>query len=410
MIAGGLGAGGQPDPGVRGRFDFVCGRNLEVQAGLYGEATMLAGDFLGDPGDFKSPQGSWRFRSRKSYWLLALENGAHFHPMSTYAWREHHETAVALALTAAAAQGLASLQAFEKAIHESAFADHFLQDSFCSGHMGFNRIASSAAASKSFHDAWNVRGRLVTDRAGRRWVTFGDGLLDNKENEDGRRHVLDASTLSIHSVLRAFVRGERSPQDELSVWQALPYTIEAPEIPVSVIEIVTFDGTKDETKADRQLWPLLGLMKPAQKDLVGHAGVWSAAPFTDADEPIIAAVAGLDLAVPFVPAQSYLGIGGTLREPGGGHSAVVDTGILAPIELTSDGLFSHEANLTVSWIFRSGLQVIGHLEYQLNIELGTFLFSLRAGLSEFLRPETRTGWFGGLSIGSTFRAAGGGPL
>ena len=107
-------------------------------------------------------------------------------------------------------------------------------------------------------------------------------------------------------------------------------------------------------------------MRAAQKDLVGHAGVWSAAPFTDADEPIVAAVVGLDLAVPFVPAQTHLGVGATLREPGGGNSMVLDTGVLAPVELSIDGLLSHEVNVTVSWIFRSDLQAIGRLEYQLN--------------------------------------------
>ena len=73
-------ARGAPDAGVKSRLERACGQNLLVLARLYGDATAIAGDFLGHPSEFLSQTGAWRFNSKKSYWLLALENSAHFNP------------------------------------------------------------------------------------------------------------------------------------------------------------------------------------------------------------------------------------------------------------------------------------------------------------------------------------------
>ena len=236
---------------MRARLERVCGENLPVLAKLYGDATAIAGDFLGHPAEFLSQAGAWRFHSKKSYYLLALENSAHFNPTSTQSWAEYHQQAIAYALVGAAGEGLTTVEQLQLALFESAFADHYLQDSFAAGHMGFNRPASSAAAAKSFHDAWNARGRVATDRAGHRWVTFGDGRLDNPANEDGRRHVMEAATLSVRGVLTAFVLGARVPEDEIAVWQLLPFTIEAPELLADVAEIFVHE----EVKARRRSRP-----------------------------------------------------------------------------------------------------------------------------------------------------------
>src|SRR5262249_6479587 len=61
------------DDGVRARLELACGRNLPVVAKLYGDATAIAGDFVGDPSELLSPEGAWRFQSPKHYYLLALE-------------------------------------------------------------------------------------------------------------------------------------------------------------------------------------------------------------------------------------------------------------------------------------------------------------------------------------------------
>ena len=395
-----------PAPGMATRLDIACGRNMATTADIYGDATAIAGDFLGDPTEFMSQAGAWRFKSNKSYYLLALENSAHFNPMSTQSWADYHDKAIDEALAGARADGgLETVRRFQLALQESAFADHFLQDSFAAGHMGFNRTASSAAASKSFHDAWNDRGRVVSDRNGDRWVTFGDGWLNRSENEGGRRHVQDAATMSVRNVLRAFVFGERAPDEELALWRALPFTIQAPEKHVGVVDLFT---RKDEL-TDRQLVPLLKTIRPVRKDTVFTARLWSAATFSEADDGVTAAVAGFELAVPRAPAQTWLGAGGTLREPGGAHSLVVDTGLLFPFGLSVSGLISHQVNTTVSWLLRDGVATIIHAEYQMNVELGDVLVSLHGGLAEFV-PDPRSGWYAAVGIGYTFSAAGGGTL
>ncbi len=395
-----------PAPGIGTRLEIACGRNLATTADIYGDATAIAGDFLGDPTEFMSQSGAWRFKSNKSYYLLALENSAHFNPMSTQSWADYHGKAIDEALAGARATGgLEIVRQFQLALQESAFADHFLQDSFAAGHMGFNRTASSAAASKSFHDAWNDRGRVVSDRNGDRWVTFGDGWLTRPENEGGHRHVQNAATMSVHNVLRAFVFGERAPEEELALWRALPFTIQAPEMHVGVIELFTRKDELDE----RKLVPLLKTIRPVRKDTVFTARVWSAAPFSETDDDLTAVVGGFELAVPRMPAQTYLGVGGTVREPGGSHSLVVDTGLLFPLGLSFSGLISHQLNTTASWLFLNGVATVLHAEYQMNIELGDVLISLHGGLAEFV-PDPRTGWYTAFGIGYTFSAAGGGTL
>ena len=394
-----------PAPGVGTRLEMACGRNAEEQAEIYGDATAIAGDFLGEPSEFMSQAGAWRFKSKKSYYLLALENSAHFNPMSTQSWADFHRKAVDEAVLGARAEGLETVRRFQLALQESAFADHFLHDSFAAGHMGFNRTASSAAAAKSFHDTWNARGRVVRDRDGDRWIAFGDGLLNRPGSEDARQHVQTAATRSVRHVLRAFVFGERAPDEELAVWRALPFAIQAPELDVDVVDLFT----REDDPAGRQLVPLVKAIRPVRKDTVLTGCVWSAAPFSRTSDAVIAAVAGFELAVPRVPAQSYLGAGGSLRESGGAHSLVLDTGLLFPLGLSFSGLISHELNTTISWLLRSGVATVIHAEYQMNVELGDVLVSLHAGLAEFL-PDPRTGWYAAFGLGYTFSAAGGGTL
>lgn len=405
QLAAAVAAVKSPSAGIAKRLEIACGRNVEAQADIYGDATAIAGDFLADPSEFLSQAGAWRFKSNKSYYLLALENSEHFNPMSTQSWAHYHDKAIEEGLAGARGDGLETIRRFQLALQESAFADHFLQDSFAAGHMGFNRTASSASASKAFHDAWNARGRIVIDRNGDRWVTFGDGRLNRPDNDDARRHVQNAATMSIRNVLRAFVFGERAPDDELALWRALPFMIQAPEMNVDVVDIFK----RSEDPATEQLVPLVKTIRPVRKDTVLVGCVWSAAPFSSADDGVVAAVGGLELAVPRLPAQTYLGAGGTLREPDGKHSAVVETGLLFPLGLSLSGLISHQLNTSVSWLFRSRVATVIHAEYQVNLELGDVLINLHAGLAEFF-PNPRTGWYAAFGLGYTFSAAGGGTI
>jgi hypothetical protein len=393
-----------PDPRVVARLERACGTTMQVFARLYGDATAIAGDFLGHPAEFLSQTGAWRFSSKKYYYLLALENSAHFNPTATRSWAEYHQQAIAYALAGAAGDGLVVVEQLQLAIFENAFADHYLQDSFAAGHMGFNRAASSAAASKSFHDTWNGLGRVATDRAGDRWVTFGDGRLDDPLNAESKGHVMRASMLSVRSLLTAFVFGTPVPEDDLAIWQILPFTIEAPELLTDVAEIFVKGAP-----GDHDLIPLQVALRPATKDLVLTATFWSVASFAEPRDPTMALVGGIELGLPFVPAQTYLGAGLTLQTPGGRRAAVIDTGVLIPLGLSVSGLLSHQLDVTASWLIRPDFGAILHAEYQLNVELGDLLLSAFAGLAEIF-PDPHTGYYAGGGLGFVFSAAGGGAF
>jgi hypothetical protein len=394
------------DGGARERFELACGRNRAVLARLYGDATAIAGDFVGHPSELLSPTGAWRFQSRKHYFLLALENSSHFNPMATQSWREHHLSAVEHAVVAARAEGIRRIEAWEEAVRESAFADHLLQDSFASGHMGFNRRASSAAAAKSFHDFWNARGRTVRDAAGRSWTTYGDGKLDDGADQAGRRHVIDAATLSVRDVLLTFVLGREQPAEGFRAWESLPFAVEAPELLVDAAGLVA----GGETARGGAEVPLIATVLPARKNTVARARVWTFAPFSDeSGGPTVAATANVELAVPVIPAQTSLGAGATLRERGGGHSALVEGGVLVPLGLSLDGLLSHEVEAAAAVVLRKEIATVIHVEYQLNVELGTSLLTARVGLAE-LAPAWQVGWTAALGYGLVFSAAGGGSF
>ena len=146
---------------------------------------------------------------------------------------------------------------------------------------------------------------------------------------------------------------------------------------------------------------------PARKNTVVGGRLWAAAPF--GDEPTVAASANVQLALPVLPAQTSLGGGGTLSEPGGGHSLVLDFGTLVPLGLSLDGLLSHEVEAAASLIFLKDVATVIHAEYQGNLELGTSILSVHLGLAEFL-PARETGWYAGLGYGVALSAAGGGSF
>jgi hypothetical protein len=396
---------GRADEAARARFEIACGANRAIVAVIYGDATAIAGDFVGHPEELLSPAGAWRFSSPKHYYLLALENSAHFNPMSTESWREYHQDALREALAAARAEGLPRFDHWEQALRENAFADHMLQDSFAAGHMGFNRRASSAAAAKAFHDHWNARGRVVTDRGGDTWTTYGDGKLDDPANAAGRRHVITAATLSVRDLVLTFVFDRPHPEASIEALRTLPFTIEAPELLVDAQALVERRTTVRQTAET----PLVTTVVPARKNTVVGARVWSASPFAHDADPTVAATASVELAVPVLPAQTIIGAGATLRRPSGGSAAVVEAGLLAHLGLSLDGLVSHEVSVAASFIFLRTVEPMIHAEYEANIELGTSMLTLQGGLAGFW-PAREIGWYAGFGYAFVFSAAGGGSL
>lgn len=195
------------------------------------------------------------------------------------------------------------------------------------------------------------------------------------------------------------------------MWQILPFTIEAPELLADVAEIFVKEETEEtgQNGADGDLVPLQLTIRPAYKDMVATASFWSVGAFDHPSDPYLALVGGLELGIPFVPAQTYLGAGGTLQAPERKRAAVIDTGVLIPLGLSVAGLVSHQLNVTASWLIGDGFAAIVHGEYQLNVELGDVLVNLHVGLAEIF-PQPRTGYYGAVGLGFVFSAAGGGAF
>jgi hypothetical protein len=190
---------------------------------VYGQAVAISGDLLSTPQEFFSALGGEHVLSTGYYFSLALVNSSHFHPQSIRRWREFHVQAIEAAVEAAHALGVDQEQKFERAFYLSAFAQHFLQDSFAAGHMGFNRPASSAAASYRFHQRWNQEGRLVRNERGNIWTAYGDGLLLDKRNDRNRQLVLEAATDSAAGLLLAFINGQQGANNlDTSVTNIIP--------------------------------------------------------------------------------------------------------------------------------------------------------------------------------------------
>lgn len=391
------------DAATQLRYEIACG-NLEVTSFLYGQGNSVGGDWVSQPNELLSAAGSAIVTTKPNYWRLALTNSAHFHPLATREWRDFHKQAIADALAASQLQGVEQIERFEQAFAESAFGDHFLQDSFASGHMGFNRPGSSASAAKGYHDEWTRRGRRVANRKGESWFTLGDGRLDNPANRDSRRRVLAACTESVYAVLVAFVVGERDPQPDYAVWSEVAYTIEDEELLPAVESL--FGGS--ETLRRPRMLPLLAVKRPAVKD--GVLAAWSSVTtvFGDGDHHVTGlVVVGGDLVVPLIGTRIEAGIGVAL-EQGVGHPQLGgEASLVRPVGLSHDGLFSHEVDAGVALVIGGDVDVIVRAGYRVNVEAGDWL--LRPEVGPAYDPAANDwGFYAALGIGKTTRVAGGG--
>ena len=393
--------GNSADQPQRTRLEIACD-NLDIVAQLYGQATALAGDRFNGPADFLSTRAGWKAASRKHYYELALANSTHFHPYATREWRRYHSQAVTHAMDASKRLGLDAVDGLQLALFENAFADHFLHDAFSAGHMGFNRAASSVAASLVYHDRWNAKGRVVRDRAGRSWKTYGDGRLDSPANTDGREHVLRVATLSIEGLLRTFVLGTRDLEHELEIWRALPFVIEAPEVPSLTDRILGVDAGDSSV-----LHPLEAIDWPVHKDRVVDFRAIVTGSFTSG-EPSMAVLLGYHVSLPLVSAPIHVGAGATI--PYGTHSArfAGEVDVTAPLGLTNDGLLDHQLSAGALWEVRYST-VAGSVwaGYLLNVELGRTLVQLELGPA-FVAPEREFGFTAILGFARVLSAAGGG--
>ncbi|HTM20788.1 MAG TPA: hypothetical protein VL172_09780 [Kofleriaceae bacterium] len=392
--------GDAPAPEVRIRLEIACD-NLGIAAALYGQATALAGDRFDRPQDFLATGSGWKVASRGQYYGLALANTTHFHPAAPREWRRYHRQALDHALAASRGKGMDAVDGLQRALFENAFADHFLHDSFSSGHMGFNREASSVSASLVFHRTWNKRGRTIRDRAGSSWRTYGDGLLEDPRNAKGRAHVLAAATVSIEGVLSTFVLGARDTDHELIIWRTLPFVIDAPELP-SVLDRVF--GEKEEV---RHLHPLAAINWPAHKDQVIDLRTLVTGPLSGGD-PLIVELAGFHVSLPLVSTRVHLGVGGTVPYGDRRLHLAGDIGLTTHLGNTAQGVFDHQlgagALLEVQKGKPSGSVWCGYI---VNLEAGVNLLQLQAGPA-FVMPDQEIGYTVGIAFARVLSAAGGG--
>ncbi len=222
-------ADGPSKTDVEARYYVAC---REFPAALYGQACALAGDHVRTPEDLLSVTGEWAAASRKTYAFLALVNTGHFHPHSPRNWRDFHGKALEAA-AGTATSGVALVKQFERAFYTSAFADHFLQDTFASGHMGFNRVSSSAAASQVYHDIWNRTGRSVRNARNQCWHQYGDYRWKDQQSP-GREQLEGAAKASAFDLVMTFVTQQRNLARELAALAYVPIETTHDELPRAV--------------------------------------------------------------------------------------------------------------------------------------------------------------------------------
>lgn len=189
---------------------------------LAGDWSMLAGDHIMSPDQLTASRLGGQVGGYRRMARSAIDNVEHFHPDSFRAWRDNHGMALELAARASTASGISLDKRFEGALAAEAFAQHYLQDSFAAGHMGFNRLTSSNAATLNYHRRMSRKGRCVANEEGEAWFTFGDGYLD--ERDEAAEHVINAAALSFIDFLEAFIIGRVNSSGHQKVAAKFPAT------------------------------------------------------------------------------------------------------------------------------------------------------------------------------------------
>jgi hypothetical protein len=171
------------------------------------------------------------FERIPGYANLAKKNYSHF---PTRSWREyerHHNAAIELADCHAKQSIQCSVPSidgwsyFDLALIYEGFAQHFLQDSFASGHLGapggnclFEKLSPFLCSPPrelvlATHDFLNDAGVTVLgisshqDHEGKvtknisKWIAYGDGSLFRPEADTHRKRLIDVATKSLRDIL-----------------------------------------------------------------------------------------------------------------------------------------------------------------------------------------------------------------
>ena len=186
------------------------------------------------------------------YFELAKINFDHFGADARAAYNAGHTAALK-----AAESG--KPEDLETAYTLNAFADHFLEDSFSSGHMRTPRrilhgaLGFADACSKYMHDEDCALGLRVINPKGESWMAFGDGRLLDKADEDNKAHCLSALRASVAEVFTAW-RTKKVPDMPYAAWQEAPTLESARAETQALAPLFTMDGEVREVIKDRTVW------------------------------------------------------------------------------------------------------------------------------------------------------------
>lgn len=98
---------------------------------------------------------------------------------------------------------------FQLAFLFNAYADHFLQDAFASGHLVVKKKDLRNFNGKGAHDYYNKEGMQVDNIDVSPWMSYGDGYLDT--NQVNYQKVLQANINSISDVWARYMQHVRYP-------------------------------------------------------------------------------------------------------------------------------------------------------------------------------------------------------
>lgn len=355
-----------PQPGLQPEYAYEA---------VFGEWSALAADFVDTPEQLLSVKVGDIALDYRRLARIAMTNYKHFHPAVVTSWRDEQKQSVARATSAATTSGIIQLDQFESALAIQAFAQHYLQDAFSAGHMGFNRVASSNATALAYHNSASKKGRCIRNLAGETWYTYGDGRL---KWGDSRAHVIAAAKESVREMLLAFIDGSVADAQWQQTWLKLPAFID---------EAAQSAG---ECAGATDFVALRSISKPA-----GAATTFELMSTSDitldrrgeAVQGVLVGASAEFAVIPFgfrtIRARMFAALGMSVREIGP-HGFLAEYGYLVQLGTTNRGLLTHEIgyaqNLFIgsNWSDRrSSIRLL----YAANLETGRLYLRAQAGLA-----------------------------
>lgn len=213
------------------------------------------------------------------YALLAAVNFDHFGQDARTAYNAGH----ALALKIASGGTERDL---ELAYTVSAFADHYLEDSFSAGHMRTPRRFLHSA----WNPAWDVCARYmhsedsaiglhVAATDGSEWIAYGDTRMLDKANDENKRRCIAAIQASVDEVFEAYHNPKMIPQaKQFRAWTFAPTLASAMSSKQQLSPLFTTDGQVRTDIADRRTWAHHAIKSTDLAVLIWHrcasSGLW----------------------------------------------------------------------------------------------------------------------------------------